>query len=272
MNKMLTFFTAPVTAFFYPPVYRDAAKSSAGRGVLYSLYLAGLSVVLIMMVLSAKIMPQVDALVDWAKTNMPAMIWTPAGLSLENGQTTATLEHPQYGPIAIFDMTKTTVTEADMGKAYIFVTAQNVFIKRAPGQIEARDITGAGIRSGQQLPPRVRIDGVIVMKMYQNLKSAMAFVAPLLILVFSFLFFLVVNLFYSLAGLLFNLMRKEKLGYGTIFTLTCFATTTASFTLMWLRVLIPLKALTVLFSFNFLINLIYLFLAFKITDKKPAAA
>ena len=82
MNKMFTFFTAPVTAFFYPPVYHDAVKNPAGRGVLYSLYLAGISTVLMMMELSVTVMPQVDTFVNWAKANMPPMIWTPAGLSL----------------------------------------------------------------------------------------------------------------------------------------------------------------------------------------------
>ena len=219
MNKILTFFTAPIAALFYPPVYQDAVKSSAGRGVLYSLYLAGLSVVLVMIVLSAKVMPQVDAFVDWTKVNMPAMIWTPAGLSLESGQATATLVHPRYGTIALFDMAKTNITEVDMGKAYIVVTAKKVFLKRAPGHIEERDITGAGMRSGQQLPPRVRINGDIVVKMYQNIKGAMVLVMPLLIFVFLFMLFLVMNLFYSLAGLLFNLMRSEKLHYGAILAL-----------------------------------------------------
>ena len=271
MNKILTFFTAPIAALFYPPVYQDAVKSSAGRGVLYSLYLAGLSVVLVMIVLSAKVMPQVDAFVDWTKINMPVMIWTPAGLSLENGQATATLVHPRYGMIVLFDMTKTNVTEADMGKAYIVVTAKKVFIKRAPGQIEERNITGAGMRSGQQLPPRVRINGDIVVKMYQNIKGAMVLVMPLLIFVFLFMLFLVMNLFYSLAGLLFNLMRSEKLHYGAIFNLTCFATT-AAFTLTWLRVLIPLRIFAWPFVLNILVSLVFMFLAFKITDKKKEAA
>ncbi len=269
MNKMLTFFTAPVAAFFYPPVYQDAAKSSAGRGVLYSLYLAGLSAVLVLMLVSVRFMPLADAFVDWVKTNMPVLIWTPAGLSLENGQTTAMLAHPQYGKIVFFDMTKTNATEADLGGAYILVTSQKVFIKRAPGQIEARDITGAGMRSGQQLPPRVRINGDIAVKMYQNIKGAMTFVVPFLIVVFFFTFFLVANLFYSLAGLLFNLMRSEKLGYGAIFNLTCFATS-AAFTLTWLRVLTPLRALTFPFALNILVNLVFMFFAFKVTDKKPA--
>lgn len=270
MNKTLTFFTAPITALFYPPVYQDAAKSSAGRGVLYSLYLAGLSVVLAMMVLSARVMPQVDAFVDWTKTNMPVMIWTPEGLSLENGQTTATLTHPQYGVIATFDMTKTNVTEADMGKAYILVTAKKIFFKRAPGQIEERDVAGAAVKSGQQLPPKIRITGDIAVKMYQNVKSAMMFVVPMVLLILSFMFFLVANLFYSLVGLLFNLMRTEKLGYGAIFNLTCFATT-VSFTLTWLRVLIPLQVLNWPLALNILINLIFMFFAFKITDKKSTA-
>jgi hypothetical protein len=269
MNKMLTFFTAPITAFFYPPVYQDAAKSPASRGVLYSLYLAGLSVALVMIVLSARIMPQVDAFATWAQKNMPVLIWTPAGLSMENGQTTATLTHPQYGTIAIFNMTKTAATAADMGKAYILVTSQKVFIKRAPGQIEARDITGAGINARQQLPPKIRFTGEVIAKTYQNIKRAMTLLVPFLILVFSFMFFLVANLFYSLAGLLFNLMRTEKLRYGAIFNLTCFATT-AAFTLTCLRVLIPLKVLSWPLGLNILVNLVFMFFAFKVTDKKPA--
>ena len=270
MNKILTFFAAPVTAFFYPPVYKDAAKSSAGRGVLYSLYLAGLSVVFVMLILSTRVMPQADAFVVWVKTNMPVLIWTPAGLSLENGQTTAALVHPQYGTIALFDMTKKSMANGEMDKTYIFVTGQKVFIKRAPGQIEERDITGAGMRSNQQLPPRIRLDGNIAMKLYQNLKGAMAFVVPLGVLVISFMFLLAANLFYSLAGLLFNLMRTEKLGYGAIFNLTCFATS-AVFTLTWLRLLTPLQALTFPAVLNILINLIFMFFAFKVTDSKAQA-
>jgi hypothetical protein len=271
MNKMLTFFTAPVTAFFYPPVYQDAAKSSAGRGVLYTLYLAGLSTVLIMMIVSARVMPQADAFVNWMKTSMPVLIWTPAGLSLENGQTTATMEHPQYGTIALFDMTGAVPTEAGMGKAYILVTSQKVFIKRAPGQIEERDITGAGMRSGQQLPSRIRIDGNIVMQLYQNVKRTMAFVAPLFILVISFIFLLVANLFYSLAGLLLNIMRTEKLGYGAIFNLTCFAAS-AVFTLAWLKILIPLNVLAWPFGLNMFITLAFMVFAFKVTDRKKEVA
>jgi len=270
MNKIQTFFTAPITALFYPPVYKDAVRSSASRGVLYSLYLAGLSVVLLTIIFSVKIVPQADAFADWVKTNMPVLIWTPAGLSLENGQTTATLVHPQYGTIVVFDATKTSVTEADMGKAYVFVTASKFFVRRS-GQLESRDITGSGMRPGQQLPPKVRITGDIAVKMYQNIKKTMMFIVPAVLFVFFSVFFLIANLFYSLAGLLFNLMRVEKLGYAAIFNLACFATT-AAVMLTGLRVLIPLRVLALPPVFGILINLVYMFVAFKITDVNNAKA
>ena len=98
----------------------------------------------------------------------------------------------------------------------------------------------------------------------------MAFMGVLAILILSFLFLLLLNLFYSLAGLLLNLMRKEKIGYGAIFNLTCFATS-AAFTLTWVRALTPLQAVTFPFALNILVNLAFMFFAFKITDKKSEA-
>ena len=270
MNNLLSFWLAPVTAFFHRPVYENAVKSSAWRGVLYGLYLSVLLVVLAMTVVSVRVMPQADVLAAWVKTNMPELIWTPDGLSLENGQTTATLVHPQYGTIAAFDMTKTTVKEADMGQAFILVTSKKVFIKRSPGQIEERDITGGALRPEQQLPPRVRINGDVAMKMYQNLKGAMMVVVPLVTFGFSFVSFLVANLFYSLAGLLFNLMRQEKLRYGAVFNVTCFATT-AAFVLTGLMAVTPLKAWHWPLSVSILINLVFMFFVFKITDQKKEA-
>ena len=269
MNKTLAFLTAPVTVLFNPGVFREAVKSSAGRGVLYSLYVAALSVVLIMIVISAKVMPQVNAFADWVQNNLPVLVWTPAGLSLENGQTTAKLTHPQLGTIAVFDMTKRTVMPGDMDDTYLLVTATKVFMKRAPGQIEERDITVAGIRSKQQLPPKVRIDQTITGKLFQNIKSSMAFVLPFVLLPVLFMFLLVTNLFYSLAGLLFNMLRRSKLRYGAIFNLACFGAS-AAFVPTWAVLLVASRALPV--WAGVLINLGYLFFAFKITDKDTAAA
>lgn len=270
MNNLISFWLAPVTAFFHPRVYRDAAQGSGGRGVLYVLYLSLIAVVLVMVLLGAKVMPVMDDLAGWIQKEMPVVIWTPAGLSLENGQTAATLKHPQYGTLAVLDLTKTDVTETDMNDAFFYVTATKVFIKRAPGQIESRDITGAGLQGGQQLPPKVRITGEIAGKLYQNIKATLAVVVPVVLYIFLFISILIANGLYSLIGLLFNKGRDQKLGYGAIFTLTCFATT-ASFMLPWIRIVLPVPALPWPFVESLLITLAYMFFAFKVIDR-PAEA
>jgi len=266
MNNLLSFWLAPVTALFSPRVYRDAVKSSGGRGILYVLYLSLITVVVVMMFLVGKVVPVTDDLVSWTRKNMSVMIWTPEGISLEDGKMTATLEHPQYGLIAKVDLSKTNVTEADMGNGFFFVTAKRIFVKRGPGQIESHDITKTGIRTSEQLPPRIRITGDIVWQLYQNLKNTLAVIFPAVLFVIFSLMLLLGNAFYSLAGLFLNRRRKQKLEYGAIFTLTCFATT-ASFTLTWLRIMTPLQALPWSFVVDILINLAYLFFAFKMTDQ-----
>jgi len=271
MNNLVSFWLAPVTALFHPGVYRDAAKSSGGRGILYVLYLSLIAVVLVMMLLAGKLSPVADDLAGWVVKNMPVVIWTPEGISLENGQTTATLIHPQYGLLATIDLTKTNVTEADLGSGFFFVTARQVFIKRGPGQIESRNITKEGIRTSQQLPPKVRITGEIVRKLYQNIKSTMAAVLPLVFFFVFLLLILMTNLLYSLVGLLLNRGRKQKLGYGAILTLTCFATT-ASFTLTWLGAVLPIPALPWPLALNILVNVAYLFFAFKVSDQAIEAS
>ncbi|MDD5226529.1 MAG: DUF1189 family protein [Candidatus Omnitrophica bacterium] len=270
MNKKSSFWLAPVFALFSPGIYREAVKSSAGRGVLYALYMALIGVAVVMAAIAGKMTPQADVFVGWLANNLPVTIWTPAGLSLENGKTTEVLTHPRYGAIAVFDMTKTAVTEADMGKAFILVTATKVFIKRSPGQIQARDITGAGLRPGQQLPAKVRITGAFIEKFYQNIKGPLLWGIALMLLIPLFLAGLLMGLFYSLVGLLFNLMRTEKLGYGAIFNLTCFAMTT-SIVIFWLKLLTPIENIPWPWFMTGLINLGYMFFAFKVTDKKREA-
>ncbi|MBU9889669.1 MAG: DUF1189 domain-containing protein [Candidatus Omnitrophica bacterium] len=269
MNNLVSFWLAPLTAFFHPRVYRDAARGSGGRGVLYVLYLSLIAVALVTVLLGVKVSPVMDSLAGWMQQNMPVVIWTPEGVSLENGQTTASLDHPEYGPLAKLDLTKTEVTEVDMGDVFFFVTAKRVFIKRGPGQIENRDITGAGFRTGQQLPPKVRITGEIVGKLYQNIKATMSVVVPVTLCIFLFISILIMNGLYSLIGLLFNRGRKQKFGYGTIFSMTCFATT-AAFMLPWLRIVIPVPVLPWPIVESVLITLAYMFFAFKVTDQAAA--
>ncbi len=265
MNNLLSFWLAPITALFNPCVYRDAIKGSSWRGVLYGLYLALIGGVLTLVLMLSLVAPTADEFAAWTQKNMPVVIWTPEGLSLENGQTTALLVHPKFGPVVAFDMTKTSVSETDMAKVYFLVTSTKIFIKRGPGEIEGRDITKAGIQTTKQLPPKIRITGEVVGSLFKVVKNAAFMVVPLAITVISFFLILISNLFYSLIGLLLNLMRKQKLRYGAIFSLTCFATTVA-FTVTWLQIMTPIRKLPLPFGWMILATLVYMFVAFKITD------
>lgn len=271
MNNLSSFWFAPITAIFDPNVYRAAAKSSGGRGVLYNLYLSFFSVVALVLIMSLVAMPKVNQFVDWMKKSMPVMIWTPEGLSLENGQTTYTMDYPGYGPVAQFDMTKTAVTEQDMGKAFLFVTQTKLFVKKQAGEMETRDITKAGIQSKQQLPSRVRITSELVGSLFQNIKRILMLFLPILGLILIFIFNLLTSLFYSLAGLLFNQVRANRLGYGAIFNLTSFALT-VTWLLMWLRMLPAFQAISFPWWAGAIVNLAYLYFAFKSSDETPGEA
>jgi hypothetical protein len=271
MNNLLSFWLAPVTALFHPRVYHDAAKRSAGKGVLYVLYLSVIAGVLTLVLMLGTVLPLANEFVAWTQKAMPVMIWTPEGLSLEDGQTTALLVHPKYGPVIAFDMTKTSVTEADMKKAGILVTAQKVYMKRAPGQIEERDITKAGIQTTKELPPKIRITGEVVGGLFKVVKNTVFLIVPPTVAILFFFLILIADLLYSLAGLLLNMMRKQKLHYGAIFSLTCFATT-VSFALTWFQILTPFRTMPLPFVVLILVNLVYMFVAFKITDNDDAKA
>ncbi|MFH1800267.1 MAG: DUF1189 family protein [Candidatus Omnitrophota bacterium] len=269
MNNILSFWLAPVTALFHPRVFHDAAKRSAWKGVLYVFYLSVIAGVLTAVLMLGRMLPVANEFVSWAQETMPVVIWTPEGISLENGQTTALLSHPRYGPVVAFDMTKTSASEADMDKAPLFVTSTKVFVKRAPGQIEERDITKAGIQTEKQLPPKVRITGEVVGGLFRVIKSTMLVIVPPVMIALFFFFIMIADLLYSLVGLLFNIMRKQKLRYGAILSLTCFATT-VSFTLTWFQIMTPLRKLPLPFGVMILVNLVYMFIAFKITDVEDA--
>lgn len=268
MNNLISFWLAPLTALFHPAVYRDAVRSSAGRGVLYALYAAAISTAVILGIMFAVLLPQADAVAEWAQKNLPVLIWTPDGLSVEGGQSAKVMDYPGYGPVIIFDMSKTAVTGQDMGSAFLFVTATKVYIQREPGRLEVRDITKTGIQTQQQLPEKVRITGEVVGKLYQNVKKTLKLLVPGMVLFGVFVFNLLGIVFYSLVGFLLNQTRKSKLPYGAIFSLTSFALT-ASWLLTWIRLFPPFQGFPWPWWGGVLVNLAYLFFAFRVTDQAP---
>jgi hypothetical protein len=265
MNKILFFFLAPITAFFLPQVYRDALKSSGRKGLLYVVYWAFLTTIFATMTFASRLTIS-DAFMQWVKKEIPVLIWTPEGLSFENNQKIARLDHPVYGPIAVFDMTRTTVSGKELEPIYFFVTSKRIYFNKPIGPAEERDITRAGISSQKKLPLRVRVTGEMIQNFYRKSILAFMLMTPPAIFFVSLLIILISNSIYSLAGLLLNIMRKNKLSYGPIFSLTCFATG-ITLTLICLRTFIPLLTWPWPPAIDFLLALIYMSAAFIFTDK-----
>ena len=272
MDKVLTFFAAPLTAFFMPAVYRNAAKSSPARGLLYQLYLTGLVVLVAAVALGATLMPKADGFAKWMGENLPPMIWTPeAGLSMESDQTPQPflLEHPEFGAIAIIDTKRIEpVRVEDMGDAYAFVTADKFYARNAAAKdgVEVRSLKTTP-RPGSELPKRVRITGDVVLKFYNNLRSVMAPMLLGVLLVGLYLFFIVLALLHSIAALVFDSIRKSDLGYGALFNLSCFSMSTG-FTVTWFNMLPFLRSIPIPVVVVFLLNLGYLFFAVKVAGPK----
>lgn len=264
MNKTASFFLAPVTAFFLPQVYRDAARSSWRKGILYIAYASFLITVSLLAIFIERAHTS-DAFMRWIKKEIPVVIWTPKGLSLENGQRTAVLIHPVYGPVALFDMDRTDVTEKEMGQLYFFVTSKKIFFQEITGQLSERDVTRTTFKSPAQLPAQVRFTGEMIEDYYQNGKRAVLLVTPAVVFLGSFALLLIVNSIYSAAGLLPNLLRTQKLNYGAIFNLACFSTG-ISLVLIGLTYFFQLPAL--LTPMSFLISLVYLLAAVTLITEK----
>ncbi len=262
------FFLAPVTAFFLPRVYRDAAKSPWVKGVLYIAYGSFLLTALVLAIFLERAHTS-DEFMRWIRKEIPVIIWTPEGLSLENGQKTAALTHPIYGPIAVFDMDRTDMTENDMGQLFFFVTAKKIFFQEITGQIAARDVTQTTFKSQEQPRGPIRFTGEFIENYYQNGKRAFLLVTPFVVFPGSFLILLIVNLIYSAVGLLPNLMRTQRLNYGAIFNLACFSMGTSltliGITLIGLVFSFSLPA--ILTPLSFLISLIYMLAAVTLTEK-----
>ncbi len=262
MTKIQTFFTAPITAFFKKEVYQDASQSSVKRGVLYNLYLAAIGAIVLGGLIVTQFVPQVNTFIDWTKSNWPTLVWTKQGVSLESGKTKDALVSPEYGPIAIFDMTKRTATVQDLGEAYVLITSQKLFYKRGATQIEEQDLIEPVFQTGQTPPERVLITGDVVAKLYQNLKGGIVAIIVVVGFLFAFGALLLGTLVYSLIALLIASIIKLDEKYGALFNITAFVGG-ITFVLTLVRLFAPFNAITWIPGINFVINVVVLFFVLK---------
>lgn len=255
---------APIYSFFSKDFYRLAVAERLGTGFKYLAYLVGLSTVLLWITIVVHLFPAMNSMADWLRDETPSMTWTPDGLVL-NARNPYQMMHPQYGPVAIFDMTLQEVTAADMGEALIFVT-RKAFFMRDPGsnQLRAYDIAMPQNSSDPAAAEMIQqIDGEAVYQFVMNSKTNVFVFGSLLFFPLFFIWKLVQVLVFSGIGYLINMTLKESLPYEKIFLLGCFIVT--PITLIELRAFIYPALLNLPFGWigGFIVAAIYYFIALK---------
>ncbi len=255
--------TAPIYALFSKAFYRQVSKTSLGNGFLYLLYLAALLTVFFYIMIFTVALPQLNPLVAWVEQNMPPLAGTPQGFQM-SVPSPYVMVHPDFGPLVTFDMNVTEADEKMMENVPVLISSTKIYIRSKAGEIRTIDLFSPAAQTrGAQIPKTIQIDGALIEKIYQTLKTwILGFLFFILLLVF-FLMNLVQGLLCSLLGLIFNSMRSAKLGYGAVLNVSLFALTPAVLYSVFKEVVPFLRFLPSGFLVSLLITGIYLFLFLK---------
>ncbi len=258
--------TAPYYAFFSLDFYREVIASPLKKGFFYLLYLSAIVVVLFSAFFAFTVMPKIDAFAEWIEKELPPLTWTPEGLVMDAPSPHA-MVHPEYGMLAVLDMSLGEISEGEMGEAVVFVTSTHLYMRDGEGGIRIHRLT----RPAEKLKPEqlaVPIDGELIRSNYQKFRLWI-YIIPA---IFSFPLVFITKLgevvLLSLPGYLLNRTRLEPLDYSSVFRVTCFAVTAA--TLIEVRWLIPVLA-GVPFGFigSAIVTSGYLYWALKKTETSP---
>lgn len=227
--------TAPYYALFSLDFYREALLLPLQKGILYLAYLSGIVTFLFALSFGAQVMPRVDAFAEWAAAEMPPMTWTPEGLVMDAPSPYA-MVHPEYGLLAVIDMTRTELAQDEMGAAAVFVTSRYLYMRDGSGGIRVHSLT----RPAQDVDPdhlAVLVDGELARSLYAKLRPWIFAVPVVLALPLILITKLAEAVFFSLPGYLIARTRQVPLDYTPVFCVTCFALTAS--TLVELRWMVP---------------------------------
>jgi len=260
--------TAPIFAVLRPLFYRQVIASPLSRGFLYLAYLSFLATCLVFFNFQMRAVPQMDAFADWVVREMPQMTWTPEGLVM-NRQSPYVMIHPEYGPLAEFDTTKTDAAVADMGEeVYAYITSTKMLVRSGSNEVRIYDLTErpAGTAPDQLI---VQIDGASVETFYRSLKPWISVLIFGLFFPFFYLLKLLEALFYSVIATLINLKRLPPLEYPAVLNLCLFGLTAA--TVLQLRSFILPSLGVIPFGIlgSLLVTSIYLFIGVRKTQDLP---
>lgn len=259
----MNIFTAPFYALFSRDFYAQISRSSVKKGLLYLLYLSGIMTVLFAGIMLFVVFPQADKFMAWAAKEMPTLVLSEQGFSMKE-QSPYTLSHEEFGPVAVFDVSKDEIKVEEMGDVFVYVTKKNIYLRQ---QNQTRiypvsDLTG----QNPNLKEGAQFDGQSVEKFYGTIKPLALGLTVLFVFVFYWIWKLVAAAVYSLAALIFNALRSEKLDYGRLLNVTIFAMTPAIL-FQWLRLAIPaLGTIRFISALDILLTVTFLYYAVKMTE------
>lgn len=220
---MLDFIFAPVLSFFSRRLYGKILTKHIGHGFLYLFYLSFLFVLLSVFLNQFIVAPIYKDFSTWLASSSPELEITAAGLETPVQQPYL-IKHPVFGPLFLIDTSKDlNALNSDTSKVPILIGKDHVLI-RNPARQETRSYDlGKIMKQVEQSSQPVRITKAVILELLNRLYNILVPIVLSIAFVIFFLWKVVAALFYSLIALLLNLFRKEKLSYGKLFTLTCFA-------------------------------------------------
>jgi len=251
---------APIEALYSIPFYRRVSQASLGYAFLYLLYLSLIGSIILTFGLVSYILPKANPYIEWIQQEMPPLVWTPQGLSMKT-QSPYNLYHEPSGFLITFDMTKTTISQEEMGNSKIFVTSQKIFVKQE-NQTRIYDVTQTANPNVPQNMTMV-INDETVQNFYNMVKPWFVIVAVLFFFIFFFMWKVFAGLFYSIFGLIMNLLRAQKLSYSSILSLSYFSMTAATLVLFVRILLMPMVQIPFGVLLSMLLTCSYIFIAIK---------
>ncbi len=263
---MIAFLLAPVMTFFSSRLYRSALRSGMGRGFSYLLYLTVLFCLLVVFLCQFLLIPVTSNFIDWLIQVTPEMTITQTGLSVSANQPYL-VKHPALGPVYLIDTTKSLdELMADQSRAFLLIGKEHVVVRNPRrGQTRIFDLKQAMEQARLANQP-IRITKNLMRQLDQRFQ---ALIVPIVLLLLAPLFFiwkLLVALFYSLIGLGLNLFKKEKIRYGSLFTLTCYAISPVTL-IQAVHISIPDMYFNLNFWFAFALTLAYLSYGMFVTSR-----
>lgn len=220
---------APIYALFSRDFYRLVVQEKADKGFKYLAYLSGLALLIVWGAFFFRLNPVVNQAADWLREEMPSMVWTPDGLTM-NARSPYNLVHPSLGPIIVLDMTRETILPGDMGDNFIYVTSKSFYMKDGESDLRAYPLTVDEAQRKDLTPEQMmqQIDGETVYNFIHKSKPTLFLLITIIFYACFFIWKLFQVLFISGIGYLINMTLRKPLPYEKIFLLGCFIVTVIS--------------------------------------------